>query len=70
MVNDELAAMVKKQYEILVAEKNVLLNNIAEIDKKLEPVIAFINAGKKKTEEQKKRGRRRKAPIESASEKV
>ncbi|MDQ5987394.1 MAG: hypothetical protein CSYNP_03134 [Syntrophus sp. SKADARSKE-3] len=60
-----LAEMVKKEYDALMVEKNDLAGKMAEIDKKLEPILAFMGAGKKKAVEGKKRGRKPKVAPEA-----
>lgn len=59
-----LSEMIKKEFETLTAEKNDLLAKVAEIDKKLEPVLAYLGAGKKKAVGGKKRGRKPKVVAE------
>lgn len=68
MAKEDLATMIKKEYDVLMAEKNDLLTKVAEIDKKLEPVLAYLGAGKKKAVEGKKRGRKPKVISEAGKE--
>jgi len=64
MAKDSLADLVKKEYDSLVDEKNELMAKAAEIDKKLEPILAFMNAGKKRAVGGQKRGRKPKGVSE------
>lgn len=57
---ESLAEMIKKEHDALMEERKEALTKLAEIDKKLEPVLAYLGAGKKKAEG-KKRGRKSKA---------
>ena len=58
MAKEELAAMVQKEFDLLNVEKLELLKKVAEIDKKMVPLIAFMDAGKKSVVTGKKRGRK------------
>jgi len=44
----ELHEMVDQEYQQLMAQKKELMDKMAEVDKQLAPILAFISAGKKK----------------------
>jgi len=55
----ELHEMVIQEYQNLMAQKKELMNKVAEIDKQLAPILAFMSAGKKKEPGSgKRRGRK------------
>ncbi|HEX2956673.1 MAG TPA: hypothetical protein VHO70_07570 [Chitinispirillaceae bacterium] len=57
--NVELKEMIEQEYNTLIAQRKELENQITEIDKKLEPILAYMKAsGKKATTRSRKRGRK------------
>jgi len=44
----ELHEMVEREYQNLMAQKKELMDKVAEIDKQLAPILAFMSAGKQK----------------------
>lgn len=55
----ELDGMVQQEYERLMAQKKELMDKMAEVDKQLAPILAFMSAGKKKEPGiRKRRGRK------------
>lgn len=60
---DKIAELIKNELENLTREKAEYLKQVAEMDKKIKPLIAYLNAGKKK--EGAKRGRKPKAAAEA-----
>ena len=68
MAKEELGILVQKEHDLLMAEKKEALEKVAEIDKKLEPVLAYLNAGKKVSKTGEKRGRKSKTVIEPQTE--
>lgn len=68
MAKETLDEMIKKEHTALMAERAEAMAKVSEIDKKLEPILAYLGAGKKKAVEGKKRGRKPKAAQEAPKE--
>ncbi len=64
MVKEDFAALAKKEYDELNKQKTDLQGQITEIDKKLKPLLAFMQAAGL-VKPGKKRGR--KAKTEAAA---
>jgi len=55
----DLHEMVEQEYQNLMTQKKELMDKVAEIDKQLAPILAFMSAGKKKVPVSgKRRGRK------------
>jgi len=61
----ELNEMVEQEYQKLMAQKQELMDKVAEIDKQLAPILAFMSAGKKKEPGLRKRRGRKPKGIET-----
>lgn len=59
MAKETLDELIKKEHAALMAEREEAMAKVTEIDKKLEPILAYLGVGKKT--EGKKRGRKPKA---------
>lgn len=59
----ELQEMVEQEYQRLMALKKELMDKVAEVDRQLAPILAFMSAGKKKEPAvRKRRPRKPKGP--------
>ena len=59
MVKEDFAALAKKEYDELNKQKTDLLGQVAEIDKKMKPLVAYMQAAGL-VKPGKKRGRKAK----------
>jgi len=55
----DLHEMIEQEYQKLMEQKKELMDKVAEVDKQLAPILAFMSAGKKKVPiSGKRRGRK------------
>ena len=55
----ELHEMIQQEYQKLLDQKKELMDKVAEVDKQLAPILAFMSAGKKKAPVVRKRRARK-----------